>query len=518
MDLEFTELKLALRRCHNHYFYLYKGVEKCKDWCFRVIDMMVVVKYSNLTTRSRECLLNWYRELLVGLKEECNLKNLIEVIQRIEKEMIYNLISGMSIIEEEADGIYKDCVEKVGDKHDEYNIVSLSIYFLIFFELEGPLETYKFEEFWKKHLISLFSRMFGIPENLFLKEFSRNFLCETFEKTEEPPNNIFFPQIIKENIFKLFDSIFQSSKNYRFFLKASKIHETFTRFKTTIKKNMKNMYIKVCNTHVSGVADESDYIVDGFTICNSGLKNISKNREDGMVLFGNHSLADIKLRTEEENNRESTEINSSIDDISFAIYFNGDNYLMLDCDKYNYSSVKMIGDEKYLVENGTLIDLARQGIMHLISYDLNKFQVGKESWTRTEMKYEYLTGPLCKKIDNISKEIKASSQKNKKIIKFGRGGKGREVDEYMNLNRVTSTEHISFGFDDNDNFFAKDLNSKHGSYLLLKNRSQVYDKLWSNIKPLFKTLETPEYPQCSTLYICNSCFYFELYKPSDSHN
>jgi pSer/pThr/pTyr-binding forkhead associated (FHA) protein len=134
------------------------------------------------------------------------------------------------------------------------------------------------------------------------------------------------------------------------------------------------------------------------------------------------------------------------------------------------------------------------------------------------MKYEYLTGPLCKKIDNISKEIKASSQKNKKIIKFGRGGKGREVDEYMNLNRVTSTEHISFGFDDNDNFFAKDLNSKHGSYLLLKNRSQVYDKLWSNIKPLFKTLETPEYPQCSTLYICNSCFYFELYKPSDSHN
>ena len=542
MEKGYKILKKNLKSAYTKYISLYHHDPDFKPRCFRVIDMICIVKYSTINKSGHDQIFNLYEKVCSYLNEMRNIEVLYQIIRDIERTVILSLISTLDMIEDEAAEVYSKAEDEIRGSHDKFRLTSVALFYYTAPPIEkGQFIKTDFKAIWKEKLQPIFSNIIGL-DNGYIKQYSKLILCE---KESIDGQNKTFPEnpfIIAENIFQLFDSIFMNSRNFKFISKASKIYKTFSNYKT-LKKFQEVSLVQVINTKIPfNLEVNNQPKISDFEITPKGINIDLKCREDGMILFGKHELADVQL----------IESDFPICDICFAIFFKDGQYLMLDCAKYNYTSIKMDINQEYPVDSGAIINMANQGLMHIFdidakvyekevisviekqgsseitknsniqkskdepyykgilfqnpdskNLDIRDLKKHKQKFLEFQFYYEYLSGPLSHCIDESSRKKKAKNNIDKNIIVFGRGGAGKEVDIYMNLNYYTSGRHISFRYDiEQGRLLAEDLESKHGSFILLKKKQEDSNKQWSKIYPLFIRSET-------FLSVCDYVFFFK---------
>ena len=540
MEKGYKILKKELKSTYRKYISHYHHDPDFKPRCYRVIDMLCLIKYSTINRAGLDELYKLYDIVCTSLNEMKNIEFIYQKIISIEKTIILSLITGLDMIEDEGLEVYIKAENEIRGSHDKFRLTSLALfYFAAPMTVNGAyLQTY-FNEIWLEKLQPIFNNMIGL-DNEYLKQYSKLVLCE--KENINGQDKITFsenPEIDPDKIFLLFDSIFMNSRNFKFIWKASKIYKTFSNYKS-LKKFQKASLVQVTNTRIPyNLHANNIQNITNFEITSDGINIDTKCREDGMVLFGKHDLADVQL----------IESDFPICDICFAIFYKEGQYIMLDCAKYNYSSIKMEKSQEYAVEPGTIIDFTK-GLMHIFNIDAEtyekkvldvikkprqideikssnseinenyfdpkrtkiheenseEFKEYTKKFLEFKFSYEYLSGPFAYQMEDSCKIKNAKNSNNKDTIIFGRGGATKEVDIYMNLNGYTSAQHISFRYDiEQGRMLAKDLDSRCGSYKLLKKKQEDSNKQWSKIYPLFIQSET-------ILSICDYIFFFNREK------
>ena len=507
MNKNYKALKKGLQDNHAVYFKLYRhhintfpteNKIATKVWCYRVIDLLPIIKYSSLSQSNLEEAYSYYDQLLVCLSSTKPIKELERLIQSIEKLIIRCLATPLEIIEETFNQIYDNSVVQCENYRDKYSLISITLYYLI----DPENSMLNFETLWEKSLKMLFKICFGIENNEFMKDYSKEVLFKS-DFSE-------YKAVDKEQIHVLLDNIFQKSTRFKYFLKASKVFAQLKNFPVNEDQDMTtaNMYIKILKIP-SGAAgfQAKDYKIS--------LNDNSDGHKSRYFTIGSSKLANIRL----------IKAIYHIESICFAIYYNGKNFLMIDCSKYNYSEVKMKPQVPYKIEKNYLIDLALTGILHIEKCKI-KDNPDKDR-NELELTYEYITGPLSLVqqgnlvqqgyIHHIVKTHK--KEENADSIIFGRGGRGFYIDEFSDLLGLTGKQHICFFLNEDQEFCARDMETKNGSYLLLKTHQEAHDLKWSKVFPLFRNFRSfgPTENLDSEFYkeryvICQYIFEFEVEK------
>ena len=476
MNNYYKALKKDLQDYYEKYFRVYKhslitfpsdNRIPIKIWCYRVIDLLPIIKHSALSPSNLEEAFSYYSQLLSCLSTTKPIKELENLIKSIEKLIIRCLVAPLDILEEIFNEVYEEKVVQCKDCHDKYSLISITLYYLI--DSEDYISN--FDEFWENSLKKLFETCFGIENNEFMKDYSKEILFD--------PESHQHMKVDKAKIHVLLDNIFQTSESFKYFLKASKIFAEFKGFPIIEDQDMTTANLKIKILEHPSLANgfkNKEYKIS--------LNDDTPGHKSRYFTIGSNKLANIQL----------TKAKYDIDSICFAIYYTGKNFLVIDCSKYNYSEIKMKPWDCFKIEKDYLIELALTGILRVVNYKIIYSPANDRN--ELELVYEYITGPLslnysdCKQENIRQKKVKTHKKKTDpdKII-FGRGGKGFDIDEFSDLLGLTGKRHICFYLNGDEEFCASDMKSKNGSHLLLKNHKEASDLKWSKVFPLFRNFK-----------------------------
>lgn len=515
MDIKYKKLKNDLKQAHNKYFKQYKyylenfeskarlSVEK---WCFRVIDTLLLIKYSSLSEQSKEEAFSYYTQIIECLVESRAIKLLESLLEQIQKLIIRCLVTPLNVLEEEFEQIYSESLAKTKDTPDKYSLISVTIYFII-----RPQQPLLFSDFWNDSAKDLFRICFSIQDNEYMRNYSKLILCGL--EFYQDDSSAF---IDNEKIFVLLEIIFHKSKNFKYFLKASKIYLLMKNQPIIEDQDLSNANVKL--KILKAPNNSFELIGKEFKIClnkNINQQGAKEEHKDSQIhtsnffTIGTHKLANIRLDP----------TNYPIDHICFAIFFNGRNFLMVDCAKYNFTQIKMKPFKPHITKKGTMLNLANKGILHVIDFKITDNH--KRDRFEIELKYEYLTGPFSQVPLGSREKVVNTYKKNEdsdKLI-FGRGGKGFHIDVFADLVECTSKQHMCFYLNEDEDLCVNDMDTKNGTFLLMKDHQQNLDCKWSDVYPVFphfKTFDTICLPEeklyLTRLDICEYKFEIEAEK------
>lgn len=259
------------------------------------------------------------------------------------------------------------------------------------------------------------------------------------------------------------DFLFTDLKNFKFFIKACKIYQLFSRLTKPETFDEGNSALIVTQTSDPNYPRPESFEPIGNKIIEKGIEG--SNRSDSLVLIGTHPLCDIRLPATDPN----------LEKITFAVFYNGIDYYILDCGKKTYLAKKFQGAKDYKVFDGMLISLAGSTIIHLVEQLYTE-----DDEVSSELIYEFLDGELA----GFGKQYKRllTKQRNgttKKLFYLGRGSFNSPADICLIQGGRISAQHLYFKFH-NCEWFVYDLNSKNGSFVLLKNFGEFKQKCFSS--------------------------------------
>src|SRR5574343_632643 len=107
MKLVYKVLKDRLKVVYANYISLYQHDPDFKPRCYRIIDMFCLIKYSTLNKKSQDDVYELYNNVCKLLEEKRNIELLSEILRKLEKDIIFNFISTLGLLEDEAFEIYK---------------------------------------------------------------------------------------------------------------------------------------------------------------------------------------------------------------------------------------------------------------------------------------------------------------------------------------------------------------------------------------------------------------------------
>ena len=327
-----------------------------------------------------------------------------------------------------------------------------------------------FQSAWEISIESFFFNLNLISKNnIYFKNFVCSFLCNELPSTSNTIDN--------SKITELTEIIFGSITNFKFIKKASKIFERFqnpdsqslrswsSNIKFTIKcsklpQEFSNNPILTLNTN--------------FDLTPLGLA--SSRRLDGMVLFGKHEFCDVRFPND-----------GNIDDISFALYFNSETYVIIDCSKKENSHLKrkFLENEIRKLEIGMILDFAEVALMNIVSHHIEMDPATEEM--KAMLFYKFLKGELAGAFGPDQKKLTINLSKNdtKKQFLLGRGSKGLIPDIRISEDNKISRKHLYINFNGNQ-WTAMDPGSALGTFILLKNLDQLKSRAMSFPKVIFE--------------------------------
>ena len=351
-----------------------------------------------------------------------------------------------------------------------YNLILLSkmIGYMIGCSLYEPIKAQSnFNRCWEMVLENAFVGFNLIQrENKFLKDYIAFHLCGHLDE------NYFMP-VDPLKIIDIGNIIFGDVRNFKIFKKACMIYQNFQspQAKSITIPDSPNEITIICTNIPKNREYYQDILKVGqkFILTPSGYQ--ASNRIDSLVLFGKHPLCDIRLPDDDQ-----------IDDIAFAIYHNGNTFIMIDCSKKSHLKRKIQPQEPLKVNEGMIIDIAYSSLMKVVKIEFYEDDVGQVS---SKLVYEFLKGELCGAFGNKHRRFSTIKKDGtfKDTFLVGRGCFGVEPD--LRLTGCVGSKHMEFEFRGQE-WFLTDLLSKNGTYLLIKNHDQYSDKIPSYPSKLFE--------------------------------
>ena len=477
MDAQIKELKTKLRETINRVLHAQNYIQ-LKEQCLDVTSYLSVFKLSVQSAIQRNNLIMLYQKFLTDLESGS-----IHSIQKNINELIKNAAYSLTLPLAPVLGYLQECIQNA----QNYNIIHLSkiIGYVVGCSLFESIKTQtNFNTCWDLTLESTFVAFNLIHRgNKFLKDYLALQLCDHI-------NQDYFMQIAPLKIVEVGNTIFGDVRNFKFFKKACILYQNFQLPEArsiTISDPNNNLpdspnEISIICSHISKARESNQDILkvgQKFVVNPSGYQN--SKRIDHMVLFGKHPLCDIRLPDDDQ-----------LDDIAFAIYHNNNTFIIIDCSKKAHLKRKIQPSLPLKVREGMIIDIAYSSLMKIA-----KIQFGMNEETgdvTSEVHYEFLKGELFgafgEKIRRFSNVRRNGEIKNTFLV--GKGAYGVEPDLRLSEGGCVSGKHMEFEFKRQE-WFLTDLESKNGTFILMKNHDQYNDKIPSFPTKLFENVQDGEY-------------------------
>lgn len=364
-----------------------------------------------------------------------------------------------------------------------------------------------FGVYWESKKLSKIIKHFGIEDNFFSQNFAKIMICGIQEG-----DNIIIPEKLRHFINYLFAKFrdFAFIKNvsliYPMLPPEGKINEKRLRFECTqISNRFKD--------HPDSIKPGDAFYINGTGQIIEAHRNLQMPqlniiptsyingsfRGDRLVVFGKHPSADIRFHSEDP----------TVDDISLVISCSENGYFAIDCMVRN-SSIKLAKefasgkDAKYKLAVGMVFNLSQ--FCHFAIKKIEYFQEPYEnnSIQHSNLFFEYIDGPYFSEVDNHCIKLSTFVQGQKELKRRFTVGKGgaSSIDVFALLENYVSSKHFEFEFSQEQEWFIRDLDSKNGTFKLLKNRDQFERKEHSQPIKI-----SPEEANYVTLKISNYVFF-----------
>ncbi|OMJ66553.1 hypothetical protein SteCoe_36561 [Stentor coeruleus] len=467
MESQIKIIKKDMRHYGQTYFITDTG-EVRKERFLSLQGMLFVLKKSEIKAEDKLIVIGAYEEIIKTLKGENQRAMLDNYLEEAENLFLYSIALTQNLIRTQ----YEETLNWA--RSHTYCLGNLLTYFLYYKLYNEINENIDFLLFWDEHFSKLIKN-FNIENTLFIKQLARKYVCGQANFSEQST------VINKENIIDLFDAFFSEPLNFKFIYRASFIFKQFSGF---FNKPNYNCSLQITCTAINRRCKMTEETVNEgriYSFWNSILEG-NKLRHDNFITFGKTTLADIVLPKED----------NTLDLLNFAIYFDGEKWLMIDCSRKTNTKINMIPSQPYLIKPGTLISIA--GLTNLwikniqIELDSEVYHED-ESPVHSTLFFEYIDGhysdPFGDKMQIASTKEKGGNKIKNEFV-FGKGGDGKKVDFFCHLDGYAGGEHMKLNYHSNNNeWTATDLKSKNRTYIQLKNYDQFMERRISKIIPLF---------------------------------
>lgn len=467
METQIKIIKKDMRYYGQTYFITDTG-EGRKERFLSLQGMLFVLKKSEIKAEDKLVVIKAYEDIIKTLKGENQRAMLDNYLEEAENLFLYSIALTQNLVRAQ----YEETLNWA--RSHTYCLGNLLTYFLYYKLYNEINENIDFLLFWDEYFSKLIKN-FNIENTLFIKQLSRRYVCGQADYSQQPM------AINKENIIYLFEAFFSEPLNFKFIYRASAIFKQFSVF---FKKPNYNLNLQITCTAINRRCKMTEDTVNEGRIYNfwNSILERDKLRYDNFITFGKTALADIVLPRED----------NTVDLLNFAIYFDGDKWLMIDCSRKTNTKINMMPSQPYLIKPGTLISIA--GLANLwiknIQIDINpEVYHENESLVHSTLFFEYIDGPYSV-IFGDKTQIASTKEKGSNKIKnefvFGKGGDGKKVDFFCHLDGYAGGEHMKLNYHSNSNeWTATDLKSKNRTYIQMKNYDQFIERRASKIMPLF---------------------------------
>lgn len=336
-----------------------------------------------------------------------------------------------------------------------------------------------FQSIWPD--LQIVYNLFHIKINLFTESLTRKILCGAYSNPDSPP--------LFENLSKTIFQLCSNFQDYYFIYRTSAAYDLFNPKKNHVFPEK----LKVECTHVANFAKSGVEWVDVgeiFFITPFGIEKEEVLRNDRMVVFGKHRLADVKLY----------ESDLKIQDTCMALYCDTDGYYAIDCSLSHRCMVKLSSWKKYEVSEKMVFKVAQNS--YIVVRKTGFFVEDDENRLGAYLDFDFLDGNFFNRgrFEPFKLNTLANGQEKQKFTV----GTGNAADfNLVSVNGEISPRHLEFLFTDNK-WFIQDLNSKNGTFKLFKNIDQLKSKDFSNRLKLF-----PNDENYITLKISKYVFYIK---------
>ncbi|OMJ94095.1 hypothetical protein SteCoe_2873 [Stentor coeruleus] len=431
-------------------------------------SMLFILKKTVINHENRETVIKEYENIIATLKGIFPRTMLDTYLEKAEHQFVDSIMSGQGMMKSKFDDAFNWA------RQNTYCVGNILSYFLYYKLYSDVTENISFKTFLDAYFCQIL-KIFNIEPTIFIKQLAKKYICG---QCTPPDEDI---PIVKEYIIYLFQVFFSDPLNFKFIYRANSIYIMFS--------SQQNAYSQIFNIQIActTINKNCQYTEDLVNIgkvykaTNAGIDGI-KLRCDNFITFGKSPLADIVFPKED----------TTVDLLSFALFFNGEKWLIIDCSKKSNTKIKLVPYQNYLIKPGTLINIAHltniwiKNIV-IIDFDCDEY-FDENDIIHSELEFEYIDGPYDYGFGNRTKVVSTRDKKNKGIkteFIFGRAGPGKQIDFCGELDGYAEDEHMKLSYLNGSKWVAVDLNSNNGTFIQLKNYDQFIGRNVSKAMPLF---------------------------------
>ena len=487
MESTLKELKKNLRNALVRFISDTPAMGEFRENCLNFIESIYILKKLINDRNHRNNLIEQYNLLLNSLNgypDQDSLSYIENTLKMISKMYInyigvllmYDPLQIKSVIKRSSDifkrftSILSNCIGSIFESH--------------------IIEKVQFGVSWETYIKQALLNLGIITHDSIV--YARNLAYSILVKE---PNNELLGVVDPSKIQTFARYLFGDLSNLKFFFKASKIYSEFKIQLAEVNRENPLESIKFTCTSAQNIEiDEKNpsqiSLGKSFNLLPNGSS--TSLRYDYISFFGKHPHCDFIF----PNNAQG------IEDISFAIYHNGNAYYIIDCNKNSHLKFKLEPNHFYNLQVGLLLDVSERAIMKISNIYLREDQISQESISLLD--YEFLTGELSHALVSRTKTLITSQNKTEFIL--GRGGLGVDATILFVEEAKVSRKHLQISCN-NSRWVVYDFDSKYGTFMLFKNFTEYSTKKSSNCLKLFNKIE--EGINFLTLRIEGYSFFFE---------